>query len=176
MPGFYPLLLQIATNRAVATGKAELFLATVFHVLAPIFLVLVLRLFLLVFIIATYLSLNATAKHGPSVYQDLARMARWQIQKWVRKAPSNKRLGQILEKVSQSGLDSAGWSRFERDGGRLWDPLPTARTATDPAWRLLLSEGLVQLVIAAEPLVFTTAAPSIETAPHTHTLATTAGP
>ena len=159
MPGFYPLLLQIATDRAVAAGKAELFLATVFHVLAPIFLVLVLRLFLLVFIIATYLSLNAAAKHGPSVSQDLARMARWQMQAWLHKAPSNKRVGQILEKVSQSGL---GWAGFERDGGRPWN------TATDPSWRLLLPEGLVQLIIAAEPLVSTTAAPSIETAPHTH--------
>lgn len=93
--------MQIATNRAVAASSAELFLAALFHVLAPLFLVLLLRLFLLVFIIATYLSLNAAAKHGPSVPQDLARMAQWQLQKWARKAPSNKRVGQLIEAVSQ---------------------------------------------------------------------------
>ena len=60
---------QLATYHAYSISPVENAVAVLFHGVATLFMTFVLRIFLVVYIILTYASLNAYAKHMEGVPQ-----------------------------------------------------------------------------------------------------------
>lgn len=91
---------QDAIASVSSLNDAERLIAGLFHALATLLLVFILRAFLTVYIIAMYMQLNVYAKKMPSVPQDLSMLMRWKCQQWQRHgAPPNHRIDQVIDQV-----------------------------------------------------------------------------
>mmetsp|Transcript_8258 Transcript_8258/g.24923 ORF Transcript_8258/g.24923 Transcript_8258/m.24923 type:complete len:2121 (-) Transcript_8258:1576-7938(-) len=87
----------------VVDSPLERSLASAFRGICSVIIVLVLRLFLITFIVILYTGLNQYAKHMPSVAQDLRRLLTWHGQKLRYRAPTNRYIDKVVDKVLEEG-------------------------------------------------------------------------
>lgn len=74
-------------------------MTTWYHVLGTLLVVLALRSYVLAIMLFPYLALAYNPVNKTTVAEDLERMAVWEGQVWRHRAPTNKHIDRVMDKV-----------------------------------------------------------------------------